>query len=214
MSAATKKKPAADGSTESDIKIPDVAIRVIEVPIRGTSPLIVHKFSEKALKQMQEKQGGAARQKRAPKVPEDEFRSSLYDMPGKPGAYGFPSVGFKKAMISACRHVEGIPMTLARGAFHVAGEFVEIEGAQPTMRTDTVRLETGVADIRYRGEFRDWTATLTIRFIGTSITPSQVVHILNVAGFAVGVGENRPEKSGAGFGQFEVDVERMGGVSA
>lgn len=209
---ATKKPTApAVQQEEAQVQIPGLGVKVIEVPIRGVSPLIVHQFSEKARKMMAEKQAGAARKKKEPKVPENDYRESLYVLPGKPNAYGFPAVGFKKAMISACRHVDGIPMTMARGAFHVVathGDLVEIMGT-PEMRTDTVRLETGVADIRYRGEFRQWKARLTIRYMATSITPSQLLHILNVAGFAVGVGENRPEKSGASFGQFEIDADEF-----
>lgn len=153
---------------------------------------------------MEDKQQGNAKAKKAPKDPQADYKGSLYEMPGKPGAYGFPSVAFKKCMVAAARHVDGLKMTELRGAFHVLGEFVEINGT-PRMRTDTVRLQTGVADIRYRGEFVEWSATLTIRYLQTSISPSQLFHLLNVGGFSCGVGENRPEKSGAGYGQFEVD---------
>ena len=186
---------------EQKVEIPALDIRTREVAVRGTSPLIIHKFSEKARKQMQDKQGGAAKLKRAPKVPREEFESARYIVEGKDC---IPAVAFKKAMVGACRQVDGIPMTMARGAFHVIGDMLPILGPPPTMRTDVVRLESGVADIRYRPEFKQWRVDLTIRYIASAMNPAQLINLLNVAGFAVGVGENRPEKSGAAFGQFEV----------
>jgi hypothetical protein len=207
----TKAKKAAVEKSET-IGIPKPDKRVMPVTVKGKTPLIVHKFSEKARKQMAEKQAGAARMKKAPKVPEEEFRNALYVFRDNPKKYGLPAVSFKKAMVNACRHVDGMPMTVARGAFHVYGDgkgedgrdLVEIHGSEPVMRTDMVRLESGVADIRYRPEFTDWQCHLRIEFLNTSITVAEVANLLNVAGFAVGVGENRPEKSGDTCGQFEV----------
>lgn len=83
---------------------------------------------------------------------------------------------------------------------------MEIEGAKPKMRTDTVRIGSfgsKVADLRYRPMYVGWSVTLTIEFNVHAISAEWIAYLLNVAGFAVGVGEWRPEKSGT-FGMFEV----------
>lgn len=182
------------------IEIPPVVIRTMPIRIVGDSPLISHKWSDKAKQMMLDKQMGKAVPKKAPKDPEQEYRDSLYEHPD--GGYGFPSVAFKAAAVSACRSVDGIKMTEARAAFHVPGELVKIDGT-PEMREDMVRIGMGTADIRYRGEFKQWSATLLIRFNENVLTPSQIVNLFNVAGFGVGVGEWRPEKDGS-YGMFHV----------
>lgn len=99
-------------------------------------------------------------------------------------------------------------MTFLRGVFHVDVELIPIEG-DPYMREDMVRVGgkgpgTGVADIRYRPGFPEWSAVLPVSFNRKAITVEQLVHLFNVAGFAVGVGEWRPEKNGS-WGRFVVD---------
>lgn len=184
------------------IEIPPVKITVMPLRIIGDSPLISHKWSDKAKQMMLDKQMGKAIPKKAPKDPEQEYLDSLYVHPD--GGYGFPAVAFKAAAVSACRSVDGIKMTEARAAFHIPGELVRIEGS-PEMREDMVRIGMGTADIRYRGEFKEWAATLMIRFNQNVLTPSQIANLFNVAGFGVGIGEWRPEKDGS-YGMFHVQI--------
>jgi hypothetical protein len=182
------------------ITIQAIKIARLLVQIEGDTPLICHRWSEKAKRQMLDKQMKKATPKKEAKDPVEDFRSSLYPHPE--GGYGFPSVAFKMAMTGACRYVEGVPMTVARGAFFVEGEMVKIQG-EPTMREDMVRVGMGTADIRYRGEFREWRAELLISYNASVLTDEQVVNLLNIAGFAVGVGEYRPERDGP-YGRFHV----------
>lgn len=88
------------------------------------------------------------------------------------------------------------------GAFHIDGEFVEIKGV-PEMREDMVRVGMGVADIRYRGEFKEWSATFQVKYNASAISLEQLVNLFNLGGFACGLGEWRPEKGGA-FGMYHV----------
>ena len=72
------------------------------------------------------------------------------------------------------------------------------------MREDIVRLPNGSADLRFRGEMFPWSADLSIRYNAGIITPEQVINLVNLAGFHVGVGEWRPgspKKTGS-FGMF------------
>jgi hypothetical protein len=67
-----------------------------------------------------------------------------------------------------------------------------------------VRIAMGTADIRYRGEFKKWMCEITVNFDASMLSAEQVYNLFNRAGFAVGVGERRPEKEGAGYGRFHV----------
>lgn len=184
----------------AQIDIPRLDIQLLHIRLIGDSPLICHAWGRKAIEMMLAKQMKKAKPGKEAKNPESDFEESLYKMPG--GGYGFPTIAFKAAAISACRFVDGIKMTEVRGAFHISGELVAINGT-PTPREDMVRIGMGVADIRYRGQFEDWSADVPVRFNANSLSPEQIVNLFNVAGFGVGVGEWRPEKNGS-YGMFHV----------
>lgn len=88
------------------------------------------------------------------------------------------------------------------GAFHIDGEFVEINGV-PDMREDMCKVGMGVADIRYRGEFKEWSATFQVKYNASAISLEQLVNLFNLGGFACGLGEWRIEKGGA-YGAYHV----------
>jgi hypothetical protein len=202
--AALETKPARVARIA---EVPKLDIRLMRVKIVGDAPLIVHKFADKQKKQMLDKQMGVAKSGRPFKVPEEDFQDSLYLHPG--GGYGFPAQAFKNAAVSACTSLgKTITKVQARQAFHVSGEFapdlVKIAG-EPSMREDTVRIDKGkTADIRYRGEFKTWNCNLVIRYNAQVLSDEQIINLLNIAGFAVGVGEWRTERGGQ-FGLFHVE---------
>ncbi|PRD42132.1 hypothetical protein C5748_18465 [Phyllobacterium phragmitis] len=205
---------------EIGIELPKLDIRLMEVTIVGDSPLIVHAWSEKAKREMLGKQMKEAKGAKEAKDPKADFDSSLYRL--SDGGYGFPSIGFKAAAVTACTSVAGITKIAARQAFHILGEDVDVQGAfegtkarnnlvriyggEPSMREDMVRVGMGTADLRYRGEFADWHAKILVRYNANVLSESQILNIINVAGFAVGVGEWRPERDGMS-GMFHVASE-------
>lgn len=185
------------------IEIPRIEIERFDIPVIGDSSLIMHKWSEKAKKEMLDKQMKVAKGGREAKDPERDYQECIYY--DADGSYAFPSVAFKNAAVSACRFTDGTKMTVARGAFHVEGEFVKIQ-ATPVPREDMVRVGMGTADIRYRAEFPNWKAVIRVSYNKRALSKEQIVNLFNLAGFGVGVGEWRPEKNGS-FGRFHVGTE-------
>ena len=202
------------------VSIPAINIQYATISIVGDSPLIVHKWSEKAKKEILDKQMKKAKTKgHDAKDPVRDFIDSLYWLDGEPeekteegfakavqnGArFGFPSVAFKASAVAA-GYRSGVTKNLVSmyGAFHIDGEFVEIKGI-PEMREDMVRVGMGVADIRYRGEFKEWSATFQVKYNASTISLEQLVNLFNLGGFACGLGEWRAEKGGA-FGSYHVE---------
>lgn len=191
---ATKK-------TESVITLPALNIQFMKLRLVGDSPLICHAWSEKAKKQMLDSQMKKAKQAKAAKDPEADYQESLYRHPD--GGYGFPAVAFKAAAVDACSSIAGVTKVEARGAFHIVGDMVKLEG-EPSPREDMVRVGMGTADIRYRGEFREWAVEITLRYNANVLSAEQIANLFNTAGFAVGVGEWRPQRDGS-FGMFHVE---------
>lgn len=195
------------------IELPGIDVRPLRVRLVGDSPLIVHAWSEKAKKEMLDKQMKRAKQAKAAKDPLRDYADSLYWLSERPailtpegiaeGRFGFPVVGIKAAAVSAARFVDGLKMTELRGAFHLQGEMATIQGT-PRMREDMVRVGMGTADIRYRAEFPEWVIETTVRYNANAISPEQIVNLLDVAGFGVGIGEWRPEKDGS-YGMFHCE---------
>lgn len=195
------------------VEIPQVEICTATVRIIGDSPLISHAWSEKAKKMILDKQMKKATTGKEVRDPWMDFCESLYWLDGMPknpeeadiakARFGFPTVAFKACAIDA-GYQQGVlaKKTTARGAFHLIGEFAEINGT-PTMREDMVKIGMGTADLRYRGEFKNWSTELTIAYNPKAISLEQIISLLDIGGFANGVGEWRPSKDGS-FGTFHV----------
>jgi len=188
-------------ASTTTVVLPPLQIETVNVTLIGDTPLIVHRWSEKAKKQMLDKQMKKATAGKEAKDPERDFRESLYVL--EDGSYGFPIIGFKAAAVTACTSIGSMTKVAARQAFHVDGEFAVIEGDEPTMREDMVRVGMGTADIRYRGEFRNWFTTIAVKYNANVMSAEQILNLMQTAGFAVGVGEWRPEKDGQ-YGRFHV----------
>lgn len=183
-----------------------IKVEMATISIKGLSPLIMHRWSEKARREMLDKQMKKTVKKEA-KSPEEQYEASVYRLDD--GSLGFPADAFKKAMIRGAKQI-GLVMTDARTSFFVHGEYctrddrelVPITGeVQP--REDMVRLNGATADIRFRGQVIGWSADLKISYNSSITSFDQIVNMLHAAGYGVGVGEWRPEKDGT-FGRFEV----------
>lgn len=182
------------------IELPRLEIKTLEIVLVGDSSLICHAWSGKAKRAMLDAQMKRAKQAKEAKDPERDYEESLYKLSN--GKYGFPAVAFKSSAVDACSHIEGITKVEARGAFHISAEMIEIDG-EPTPREDMVRVGMGKADLRYRGEFKAWKARLPVRYNSSVLSAEQIVHLFNVGGFAIGVGEWRPQRDGS-YGMFHV----------
>ena len=187
-------------ATQKTFEIPELELAVATVRIIGDSSYISHAWDPKIQEMMEAKQQGKAANKKAPKDPEHDYLASMYrTADGEPG---IPALAFKCAAVTACTSIGNMTKVAARQCFHMAGDILPIIG-EPERRTDTVRLNGKTGDIRYRAEFKAWEVDVDVIFNKSVITAEKLVHLLNTAGFAVGVGEWRPERNGS-FGRFHV----------
>lgn len=198
-------------SDAPQVVIDQIAAETINVPIVGTAPLLVHKFSEKAKKQMLDNMQG----RKSPKVAKDpkaEYEAAFYYT--KDGGYGFPAIAFKAATVSASRfYGKSVTMTSLRQFIFINGEPSEdgqqmcrIEG-EPSMREDVVRVGMGGTDLRYRPQFLEWSTSLEVTYVTSALTRDSLLSLIDAGGLGVGVGEWRPEKKGD-FGTYRIDTTR------
>lgn len=196
------------------IKAPN--IKKATFTIVGTAPYVQARFSAKAMQAMAAKMiaGSTAQTKRqrAARDFDDDFRQALHV--STEGWYGIPAGAFRQAMISACRLV-GFKMTLAKLSVFVAADgfdavdgvpLIRIQG-EPARLDMAVRNATGVADIRVRPIWREWSASLTVQYDADQFTLDDVTNLLRRVGMQVGIGEGRPDSrdsAGLGWGTFDI----------
>lgn len=184
-----------------------IDIQEVKIKIRGISPLIMHRFSETSKEAIIKTTTKQAKKIREAKNIEKEIEEAKYLTNN--GSPAFPVIGFKKAMTRAGKQL-GIKMTEARTNFFVIGEFsdhcntevTELSG-QWDYRYDNIVVGQGKADIRCRPQLNNWTAIITVGYNSSVISFEQIINMLQIAGYGVGVGDWRPEKDGS-FGRFEV----------
>lgn len=180
----------------------------IQMVVVGTAPLIVHRFDEKAQQMMLDAQQKKTRTKKEAKDPKECFELSRYFLPD--GRDGFPAVAFKAALVNAASLFDGITKVALKQAVFISGEgpdqLIPLQYESISMREDTVRVGMGTADLRFRAQYNDWSAVLSLTYLPSVITQESLIALLDAGGMG-GVGEWRPSapKSSTGsFGTFQV----------
>lgn len=194
-----------------DVVIPAINIQVVSIEIlnRADATFIMHRFGEKASKQIADKEAQKAKGPRKKRNPKKEYEESKHLMPD--GSLGFPASAFFNGILDAAIAVANVTKTGMRRALTVLGDqgtdLVEIHG-EATMRTDWVRL-SGIGssvDLRYRAEIAKWTATLNIEYDADMISVEQITNLVQRAGYGSGIGDWRPSspKKPGNHGRYKV----------
>ena len=108
---------------KKNVEVLEFSIREVVIPIKGVSPLIVHKWSEKAKREIADKQAGKAKNKKHDiREPEVDFEQAKHVSPE--GWEGFPAAGFKAAMIRGAKMI-GLVMKDTQTAFFIKADCEE-----------------------------------------------------------------------------------------
>jgi hypothetical protein len=210
---------AASSSTGSMVSLKPIKRETALIEVEGTAPLIVHQWSSKARRMMLDAQQGRKTPKQA-KDPHQDYLDSMYRFAGTDrsdvlplDSHGTPTMAFKSATVKGGARAFGksVKMTELRQSLLFLPDGFGEDGLQltrlivadePRVREDLVRVGMGTADLRYRAEYRQWSAVLRVEFMPNVIDLDSVVALID-AGGANGVGEWRPERSGS-FGTYRV----------
>lgn len=210
------------------LHIADTAAIVIKAPrfqratirIVGTTPLVLHKFSEKAKQTIKATQeaGSQSRKGKTREARDFEANFQAARHRSREGWDGFPAPAVRNALISACRTV-GFKMTLAKlSLFCVANGYspdgtplvriTKCKEGEPTMDIRAARNANGGTDLRSRPMWSEgWEAEVTLRWDADQFSASDVANLLARAGMQVGLGEGRPDShqsAGVGWGEFAI----------
>lgn len=182
-------------------------MKTIDVEIRGTSPLLINRFSEAA-----EEPGDSRRTLVGKKDPREEARRNAYIAPD--GTFYFNAFAIPRTMGNAgVNHkMKGTRRTarfIVPSAVRMTTDSVTIlSGSGPAKdfevdaRPVTIPATKGRV-MRYRPRWNEWGARFTLT-IDDTVLPIDLAHqLLNEAGVGFGIGDFRPERNGP-FGCFRV----------
>lgn len=188
-----------------------------EFLIKGTAPLVIHRFSVKTKNEMKQKmelgKAASSRKNREAKDTDIIYEQARYRH--RDGWDGFQASSIRNAMISACRLV-GFKMTLAKLSIFVQADGWDKEEPQipliriygkPSKQEDMARVETGQPYVTVRPAYHDWKAKVRIRWDADQFTLEDITNLLMRVGAQVGIGEGRPDSknsAGMGWGLFEI----------
>lgn len=219
------------------VKITPIKEKEAIVRIKGTSPLIVHKWSEKAKRMLPAgkraySDAGITVEKEYAS-PVEQFMTSMYWMTEMPTEYteeafeeavkngarwGFRVESIKAAAIDAAYSKKWIPNKKSvQGVFFIEPDMrdaegyqlVEIKGCVPEMREDTVVL-SGIGrtpDLRWRAQFVDWFADLRVSYDATSQYSLQDICNMINLGGRYNGIGEYRPEKGGSFGMFKVDTK-------
>lgn len=193
-------------------------IQTAEFPIRGTAPLVIHRFSSKIKNEMKQKmetgKAASSKKNRVAKNTDDLYEEAKYI--SSEGWDGFNAGAIRKAMVSACRLV-GFKMTLAKLSIFVVQNGWDAKEPQiPLIRLygesqkqeDMARVTSGTPYVTVRAAYHNWSAKVTIRWDADQFTMSDISNLLYRVGLQVGIGEGRPDSknsTGMGWGTFALE---------
>ena len=214
------------GKEQEGVVIEPLRQAILTVPIVGTAPLKILRFSKKTQEQVRQTQEAGSqaksKKKRDPKNFEQAYEEAKYLCTQKEGKksvtwLGLNASGIRNGCIETCR-MAGYAMTKAKMSIFAVEDglddldstpLVRIHG-EPEMSVDPVRNASGVIDLRPRVMFKEWRMNIRIRFDESQFSPSDILNLLIRVGQQNGLGEGRPNGTngnGTGNGLFLVNID-------
>lgn len=189
------------------LEIKPISMARARTHLLGVSPLIMHRFSSKAWRELLAPSPEKNKAEKAESLKHDplnEFRECCYRNrdASEPTAIHFPSGAFSKAIAAAALDVPGATKSQMLRLVNISTTQVNIYG-QPQMGMDMVRNSdmARTPDVRTRAYFPDWCCVIDVEYVSTLISQVQIFNLIGAAGVIVGLGDYRPQKGGQ-FGKF------------
>lgn len=202
----TKKEESNKKDSSQTITLQQLDKKVFTVNIRGITPLLMEKMDMTVVENIDKKKSLKTVEKdtrsEEDKVEDKIHRNSL-------GQVAFPSIAFHKAITEVAPYLDGMDKKKVRGSIRFIDEMIPISFKTQTTNK-TCGKSSGITKsprLIIRPQFNDWTCSLKIMYNNANISAENIINLINWAGFQMGIGGWRPEKSG-NFGQFEVVVNK------
>lgn len=205
------KKEAAKPSVE--IEILEIKRGQFVAGIIGNTPLIMHRFSNKARQELllpSPKKNAAAKATTLKHEPIKEAKGCAYIIANdsSPTFFGFPAETIKNATANAALDIPGATKAVVGRLLTIAGQYGNLLPfwGQPFMLASMVRnSDPGrTPDVRFRIVFPQWAMLVPVKYIQPNLSAKSVYNLMSASGMITGVGDWRQEKGKGSFGSFDV----------
>lgn len=193
----------------SGIEIQEIQMGRVRCNILGVTPMIMHRFDQKAQQELlmpKPKGNRAEREQSLKHDPIAEYRGALYLNRDKsePAMFHIPSNSFSAAIQNAALDLPGATKSQIKRLTTISSVQINCFGV-PKLTMDMVRSSdmNRTPDVRTRPIFIEWACTVEVEYVKTLIKEGQIVNLLSAAGVIGGIGDWRPQKGGA-FGKFRI----------
>ena len=193
---------------EQKINLKKLDIGTIQLTIVGDSPYmpepmdmaVVEKYNKIKSKQNYSKDDISE---------EDKVKAKFYYTEDE--KYGIPARAIYNSMIRASSYLFDIKqggMRNIKEGVTLIGDILPLDYKKVKVVTHWGRTSGMKGSPRkiMRNAFEDWSVKVTIQFNKANLSAEQIVNVLNWAGFHIGVGGFRKEKTG-NFGAFHIDFK-------
>lgn len=194
----------------SEIEILRITHGRFDACILGTTPLVLNRMSDKAMRQLLQPSGrknAAQRASTAKHDPYAEFQGSAYQDkdPKSPALLQHLSSAFKGAIAGAALDLPGTNQKQIARLTWVVGERVHIHGLPKIFCAITRSADINkTPDVRTRVIVPEWACKITVAFVTPILKHQGVANLLASAGITQGVGDWRTGKGKGTYGSFEL----------
>lgn len=197
-----------------EIEILEIQQGQFTVGIVGTTPLLMHRFSDKARRELTlpaPKMNAAAKATNLKHHPIQEAQGCAHLISDEiaPTFFGCPSLMFKNAIAAAALDIPGTTKAAIGRLVYIVGEYpgelIPIWG-QPFLHAAMVRNSdiNRTPDVRFRLVFPKWAMRVTVKFIQPNLSAKGVYNLLAASGLITGIGDWRQGKGKGSYGSFRL----------
>jgi hypothetical protein len=191
------------------VEVLEITMKEVDLCFVGTSPMIQHRFRQKAWQQLllpPKKSNQAERQQTLKHDPVAEFRGALYKNrdPKTASLFHIPNGSFAKAIAAAAVDLPGAKRAQIERLTKITDVNIDLFGV-PHLFMSMVRNSdiNRTPDVRTRPIFPQWAGKFTLSFVKEILTEQVVCNLAGAAGQIVGIGDWRPQKGGP-YGCFRL----------
>jgi hypothetical protein len=204
MVKAKTEEKSKEKDKDVKVVIDPLKIATMNVKIVGITPLLLNRLSDKEKQSMLDKQMGKGSEKNKIRDPKQEVEDKIHKI-STGSKVGIPIVSLKKSMVEAAPYLD-VDKKLIRGSLFILPEennLIPISYKKMVVN-EAITRDSGInrtPRTTFRPEFRDWSCEFTVKYNAKQITPEQILGLLKLSGFHIGVGSWRPQCDGT-YGQF------------
>lgn len=196
------------------IELKPIGNKTMEVTIMGVGDLVLNKMNDVTARQLTDIRKNKAKDIAVPNVWE-EIITSMHWLKGKPTNFSeqglidalkdnapcITGFGLKKSFGDAvCRNEIDKYKTKFEANVNIIGDLHPIKFAEHFVDEKLMSPKRGAPVLVHINRFTGWSCTFKVSYMENVYSAEQILNIINLAGFGIGIGSGRS----SGYGRYEV----------